>query len=165
MFIFILICKVIKKRLLFIIYYVIYYLMYRNILSVSTGVILSIIEIISSIKLVKKWFVKIQSIPFKKLKDVLCEAPTEFFLILIFFYAFSPLLGGITTALFVKNAKKVYAILTGFILFFIAFFHILFYPFPLWFKIVILPLFLPFSYLGGNFIEILQKKWIKSREK
>ncbi|WP_185859087.1 hypothetical protein [Blattabacterium cuenoti] len=135
--------------------------MFRNILSVSTGVIISIIEILFSIKFIKKWFIQTQSIPIKKLKNVLVEAPTEFFLVMIFFYAFSALLGGTITAFFARNAKKAYAMLTGFILFFIALFHGFFYPFPLWFKIVILPLFFPFSYLGGNFIEFLQrKKWI-----
>ncbi|ACY40287.1 hypothetical protein BLBBGE_266 [Blattabacterium sp. (Blattella germanica) str. Bge] len=135
--------------------------MYRNIFSVSTGVTISIIEILSAIKFIKKWFIKIQSIPLKKLKHVFIEAPTEFFLVLIFFYAFSALLGGTITAFFAQNAKKAHAMLTGFILFFIALFHVFFYPFPLWFKVIILPLFFPFSYLGGDLIEFLQrKKWI-----
>ncbi|WP_185865805.1 hypothetical protein [Blattabacterium cuenoti] len=135
--------------------------MFRNILSVFIGVIISIIEILFAIRFIKEWFIEIQYIPIKKLKKIFFEAPTEFFLVLIFFYAFSALLGGTITALFAQNAKKAYAMLTGFILFFIALFHIFFYPFPLWFKIIILPLFFPFSYLGGNFIEFLQrKKWI-----
>ncbi|WP_185866932.1 hypothetical protein [Blattabacterium cuenoti] len=135
--------------------------MYRNMLSVSTGIVISIVEIFFSIKFLKKWFTKIQFIPLKKFKYILIEAPTEFFIILIFFYAFSGLLGGIVTAFFAKNAKKAYAILTGFILFLITLFHMFFYPFPLWFKIIILPIFFPFSYIGGNFIEFLQrKKWI-----
>ncbi len=130
-------------------------------LSISTGVSIGIIEILFSIKLVKKWFTKIQFIPLKKFKYVLVEAPTEFFVILIFFYAFSALLGGMITAFFAKNAKKAYAILTGLILFIIVLFHMFFYPFPLWFKIIILPIFFPFSYIGGNFIELLKrKKWI-----
>ncbi|AFJ90799.1 hypothetical protein [Blattabacterium sp. (Blaberus giganteus)] len=135
--------------------------MLRNILSISIGVVISIVEILCSIKLVKKWFAKIQLIPLKKFKYLLTEAPTEFFIILIFFYASSALLGGIITAFFTKNAKKAYAILTGFILFIITIFHMFFYPFPLWFKIMILPIFSFFSYIGGNFIEFLQrKKWI-----
>ncbi|WP_223843721.1 hypothetical protein [Blattabacterium cuenoti] len=135
-----------------------YVIMYRNILSVFLGVIISIIEILYFIKIIKRWFLKIKFIPLNKLKYIFFKAPTEFFLILIFFYAFSALLGGLITAFFVKNAKIAYAILTGFILFLIALFHIFFYPLPLWFKIIILPLFLPFSYLGGYFIEIIQKK-------
>ncbi|WP_185857110.1 hypothetical protein [Blattabacterium cuenoti] len=135
--------------------------MCRNILSISIGVLISIVEILYAIQLIKRWFTKIQFIPLKKFKYILTEAPTEFFIVLIFFYAFSALLGGMITAFFAQKAKKAYAILTGFILFFITLFHMFFYPFPLWFKIVILPIFLPFSYIGGNFIELLQrKKWI-----
>lgn len=135
--------------------------MYRNMLSISTGILISIVEILYAIKLVKKCFSEIKFLPLKKFKYILTEAPTEFFIILIFFYAFSALSGGITTAFFARNAKKAYAILTGFILFFIALFHMFLYPFPLWFKIVILPIFFPLSYIGGNFIELLQrKKWI-----
>ncbi len=135
--------------------------MYRNMLSLSTGVLISIVEMFFSIKILKKWFTKIQFVPLKKFKYILTEAPTEFFIVLIFFYASSALLGSIITAFIAKNAKKAYAILTGFILFIITSFYMLFYPFPLWFKIIILPIFLPFSYIGGNFIEFLQrKKWI-----
>ncbi|WP_341659475.1 hypothetical protein [Blattabacterium cuenoti] len=130
-------------------------------LSLSTGVLISIVEMFFSIKILKKWFTKIQFVPLKKFKYILTEAPTEFFIVLIFFYASSALLGSIITAFIAKNAKKAYAILTGFILFIITSFYMLFYPFPLWFKIIILPIFLPFSYIGGNFIEFLQrKKWI-----
>ncbi|WP_238785042.1 hypothetical protein [Blattabacterium cuenoti] len=130
-------------------------------LSISIGVLISIVEILYAIKFLKKWFIEIELIPLRKFKYILIKAPTEFFIVLIFFYAFSALLGGIITAFIAKNAKKAYSILTGFILFFIALFHIFFYPFPLWFKIIILPLFFPFSYIGGNFIEFLQrKKWI-----
>ncbi|WP_185861934.1 hypothetical protein [Blattabacterium cuenoti] len=132
--------------------------MFRNILSVSIGVIISITEILFSIQFIKRWFIKIQLIPLKKLKYIFEKAPNEFFLLLILFYAFSALLGGIITAFFAKNAKKAYAILTGFILFFIALFHIFLYTFPLWFKMIILTIFLPFSYLGGNIIEFLQRK-------
>ncbi|WP_341658366.1 hypothetical protein [Blattabacterium cuenoti] len=135
--------------------------MYRNMLSLSTGVLIGIVEMFFSIKILKKWFTKIQFIPLKKFKYILTEAPTEFFIVLIFFYASSALLGSMITAFIARNAKKAYAILTGFILFIITLFYMLFYPFPLWFKIIILPIFLPFSYIGGNFIEFLQrKKWI-----
>ncbi|WP_185851941.1 hypothetical protein [Blattabacterium cuenoti] len=132
--------------------------MYRNILSISTGVLISIVEILYAIQFLKKWFIKTQFIPLKKFKYILTQAPTEFFIVLIFFYAFSALLGGMITAFFTRKAKKAYAILTGFILFFITLFHMFFYPFPFWFKIIILPLFFPFSYIGGNFIELLQRK-------
>lgn len=135
--------------------------MYRNIFSVYTGVLVSIVGIIFSIRLIKKCFIETQYIPISKLGYLFIEAPNKFFLILIFCYAISTLLGGFTTAFFAKNAKKAYSILTGLILFFIALFHIFFYTFPIWFKIIILPVFFPFSYLGGNFIEFLQKKkWI-----
>ncbi|WP_341653394.1 hypothetical protein [Blattabacterium cuenoti] len=130
-------------------------------LSLSIGVLMSIVEMFFSMKILKKWFTKIQFIPLKKFKYILTEAPTEFFIVLIFFYAFSALLGSIITAFIVRNAKKAYAILTGFILFIITLFYMFLYPFPLWFKIIILPIFFPFSYIGGNFIEFLQrKKWI-----
>ncbi|QIK16651.1 hypothetical protein G9C01_01635 [Blattabacterium sp. DPU] len=136
-------------------------LCYRNIFSIFIGVTISIIEILYAIKFVKKRFLKIQSIPLKKFKYLLIKAPTEFFVVLIFFYAFSALLGGLMAAFFSKNAKKAYAILTGFILFFITLFHVFFYPFPFWFKIIILPIFFSFSYIGGNLVEFLQKKkWI-----
>ncbi|WP_185861061.1 hypothetical protein [Blattabacterium cuenoti] len=135
--------------------------MFRNVLSISIGILISIIEIFYAIKIVKKYFEKIRLIPLKQFKYILIKAPTEFFIFLIFIYAFSALLGGLITAFFSKNAKKAYAILTGFILFIMILFHMFFYPFPLWFKIIILPIFFFFSYIGGNFIELLQrKKWI-----
>ncbi|WP_185863037.1 hypothetical protein [Blattabacterium cuenoti] len=135
--------------------------MFRNVLSVLAGVMVNIIEMFYTIKFLKKWFIEIQFLPLKKFKSLIIEAPTEFFIVLIFFYAFGTLLGGVITAFFAKNAKKAYAILTGFILFIIALFHVFFFPFPLWIKIIILPLFLPFSYIsymGGNFVELLQRK-------
>ncbi|BBA17291.1 hypothetical protein [Blattabacterium cuenoti] len=135
--------------------------MYQNILFISTGVLISIIEMIFFIKFMKKWFSEIQFIPLKKFQYLLTEAPTEFFIVLIFSYASSALLGSMITAFFIKNAKKAYAILTGFILFIITLFHMFFYPFPLWFKIIIHPILLIFSCIGGNIIEFLQrKKWI-----
>ncbi|WP_235043322.1 hypothetical protein [Blattabacterium sp. (Nauphoeta cinerea)] len=130
-------------------------------LSVLTGIIVSIIEMFYAIKFVKKWFIEIQFLPLKKFKFLLREAPTEFFILLIFFYSFCVLSGGLVTAFFARNAKKAYAILTGSILFIIVLFHVFFYPFPLWLKIIILPLFLPFSYISymvGNFVELLQRK-------
>ncbi|WP_185859683.1 hypothetical protein [Blattabacterium cuenoti] len=135
--------------------------MFRNIISVIIGLLVSLAEILYAIKWIKKWFVTIQFIPLKKLQDVFIYAPHEFFITLFFFYVFGTLLGGMTTAFFVQNAKKAYALLTGFILFIIAFIHIFLCTLPLWFKIIILPIFFPFSYLGGEFIEFLQrKKWI-----
>ncbi|WP_185870303.1 hypothetical protein [Blattabacterium cuenoti] len=132
--------------------------MFRNIFSVIIGIGVSITEILSAIELIKKWFVKIQFIPLKNLQDIFIYAPTEFFIILTFFYAISSFIGGITTALFVKIAKKAYAVLNGFILFIIAFIHIFLYTLPLWFKIIIFPIFFSFSYLGGEFIENFYKK-------
>ncbi|AEU09311.1 hypothetical protein [Blattabacterium sp. (Cryptocercus punctulatus) str. Cpu] len=135
--------------------------MYRNFFAVFIGILVSITEIIYSIKLIKNWFINIQFIPLKNIQHVFIHAPSSFFITLFFFYAFSALLGGITTAFFVQNAKKAYAGLTGIILFIIAFIHIFLYTLPLWFEIVILPIFFHFSYLGGAFIELLQrKKWI-----
>ncbi|WP_238523379.1 hypothetical protein [Blattabacterium sp. (Mastotermes darwiniensis)] len=125
------------------------------------GILVSITEILYSIQWIKKWFKSIQFVPLKNLQYVFVHAPSEFFITLFFFYVFSALSGGFTTAFFVQNAKKAYAVLTGTILFFLAFIHIFFYTFPLWFEIMILPIFFPFSYLGGEFIELLQrKKWI-----
>ncbi len=136
-------------------------IMFRNIFSVIIGLLVSLAEILYAIKWIKKWFVTIQFIPLKKLQNVFIYAPPEFFITLFFFYIISALIGGVTTAFFVQNAKKAYALLTGFILFIIAFIHIFLYTLPLWFKIIILPIFFPFSYLGGEFIEFLQrKKWI-----
>ncbi|WP_317168625.1 hypothetical protein [Blattabacterium cuenoti] len=129
-------------------------------LSISIGISISIIEIFYAIKFVKKWFVKTKFIPLKKFKCLLTEAPTEFFIILIFFYISGALLGGMVTASLAKQAKKAYAMLTGLILFIIILFHMFFYPFPLWFKIIILSVFFPSSCIGGNFIEFffLQRK-------
>ncbi|WP_185851379.1 hypothetical protein [Blattabacterium cuenoti] len=133
--------------------------MFRNIFSVFIGIIVSITEIIIATKLVKKWFINnIQLIPLKNLQDVFIHAPTKFFIILIFFYTLSPFLGGIITAFFVRKAKKAYAVLNGFILFFIVLIHIYFCSFPFWFKIIIFPIFLPLSYLGGELIENFYKK-------
>ncbi|WP_238783823.1 hypothetical protein [Blattabacterium cuenoti] len=133
-------------------------IMYRNIFAVIIGLSVSLAEIFYAIKWIKKWFEKIQFIPLKKLQYVFIYAPPEFFITLFFLYIFSALTGGLTTAFFVQNAKKAYALLTGFILFIIAFIHILLYTLPLWFEIIILPIFFPFSYFGGEFIEFLQKK-------
>ncbi|WP_238784932.1 hypothetical protein [Blattabacterium cuenoti] len=129
--------------------------------SVFIGVIIGIIEIFFTIIfLTKKWFFPINRFPIWN-KNLFIKAPNKFFLILIILYAISPLLGGIITGFFAKNAKKAYAILTGFILFFIVLFHIFFYQSPVWFKIIVFPISFYFSYLGGNFIEFLQKKkWI-----
>ncbi|WP_238784434.1 hypothetical protein [Blattabacterium cuenoti] len=131
--------------------------------SIILGIIVSVSEILFSIKLIKKKFVEIQFISLKNLKDIFIHAPTKFFIILIFFYALSAFLGGITTSFFVQKAKKAYAMLNGFILLIIFFIQIFLYTIPIWFKIIILTIFFPISYLGGEFIEnvisFIPKKW------
>ncbi|WP_185850790.1 hypothetical protein [Blattabacterium cuenoti] len=136
--------------------------MFRNIFSVLIGILISFIEILFSIKYIKKGFINIQSISIIDLKSIFYYAPDKFFIILFIFYIFSTFLGCILTAFFVKKAKKAYAMLTGFILFIFSFIHIFIYTFPLWFRFSILTIFFPFSYLSGEFVEFLQKKkWIK----
>ncbi|MDO4225652.1 MAG: hypothetical protein Q4C75_07150, partial [Bergeyella zoohelcum] len=82
-----------------------------------------------------------------------------FFLWLLFLSGVSASLGGVATAVIVKQAKVAYAILIGFILLFIAMLDIIIFPYhPTFYKICIFLTFFPFSWVGGKITEIIYEK-------
>lgn len=89
----------------------------------------------------------------------------EFFLALLFSSGFGALFGGIVTATIVKNAKKAYAVFTGFILFLIALGDIIFTPsHPTWYELSIMPVLFFFSWLGGLCVDLLTNLYRRTRK-
>lgn len=132
--------------------------MYRNLISILIGLLTVTIKTIYFINIEKKWFKEIQSIPINKIKVIFFKAPNKFFFILIFLYFVSLITGSIITFFLVKNAKIAYSILVGYISFFLFLIYIIYYNFPIWFKIIFIPIHFMFPCLIGNFIEIFRKK-------
>ncbi len=87
------------------------------------------------------------------------EVRNEFFAALLFSCGIGAMIGGLVTAIIVKNAKKAYAVFVGFILFIGALADIIFTPeHPTWYELSILPVFFFFSWLGGLLTDLVTKK-------
>ena len=131
----------------------------RNTLGVIAGLLVATTVITIAINLDTRWMEYDGDFPYKHRKTVLKTAKDEISIALFVSAGFASILGGITTALIVKEAKQAYAMLIGFILFGIAILDIMFTPHPLYYKIAIFFIFFPFSWLGGKIVDVMYKKW------
>ncbi|WP_185877177.1 hypothetical protein [Blattabacterium cuenoti] len=130
--------------------------MFRNILAIFLGIFISYLElIILFIEMRKKLYLNIE---LKNIKIILSEYFNKFLLIIIIYYIIGLFSSEIITAFIVKKAKKAYSILTGFIFSINTLLLIIFNPFPLWFKIIMIPICFVLPYSVGNLVEFLIKK-------
>ena len=78
-----------------------------------------------------------------------------FFVVLLISTGVASIIGGVTTAIVVKQAKVAYAMLIGFILLFMAVLDIIIFPYhPTFYQVGIFLTFFPFSWIGGKIVEI-----------
>ncbi len=132
--------------------------MYRNTLSIIIGLLISIFEMIFFIFKGKKFFIEIKFIPIKNINLIFSNCSNKFLFIIIIFYTISIFSGSIITSMLVKKAKEAYGILIRYILITISIFFIIFYPFPLWFKITSFPIFLILYNIIGLINQLLINK-------
>lgn len=133
----------------------------RNIIGIFAGFIVAIIIIIFGISINSKSIIINVSynnplFPFQYWRQLIENASISFFLILLFSTGLAAIIGGIVTAIIVKQAKTAYAIFLGFILYIIGLLDSWITPgHPIWYNIIILFILFPFSWLSGKIVDII----------
>lgn len=144
----------------------------RNTLSVLAGLALALTIITLAVTANKAWFDELDNIVLRQKGDVFYywqsvvkQAPTNFFIALLISSGVASTLGGVLTAFLVKRARQAYALLVGFILFFMAIIDIIIITdHPTWYEISMFFIFYPFSWLGGKIVDILSKRKLIPRD-
>ncbi len=130
----------------------------RNTFGVILGLIVALAIISIAVKIDPNWIEYDGNFVFKHWKRVVKSATHEFFIALLISEGFASMVGGIVTAIIVKEAKVAYALLIGFILFILAILDIIFVKgHPTFYEIGVFFVFFPFSWLGGEIVTILYK--------
>lgn len=138
----------------------------KNTLAILIGLSIAMTIILLGATANKQWFDELNNIEiqtksdiFLYWKDVVAQAPPNFFIALLTAYGIGSIVGGVVTAMFVPQAKQAYAMLIGFILFGIAVLDYFFInQHPTWYFISLLFVFFPFSWLGGKAVDEIQKR-------
>ncbi|WP_185872576.1 hypothetical protein [Blattabacterium cuenoti] len=128
--------------------------MYKNLFAVLLGIFCSFVGLIFFIQWLNILFIETKRIPLMKIQKILLYNTYKFYIILLIFYIISIILGCSMTAYIVLHAKTAYSILTGSIMICINFFL---WIFPIWFKIIIIPIIFQLAYLSGEFITFVTK--------
>lgn len=134
--------------------------MIRNIFGVSIGILVALAIVTFAINIDPNWIEYEGGFIFKHWQKVVKSARDEFFIALLISEGVGSMIGGIVTALIVKEAKTAYAMLIGFLLFIAALFDIIFTTdHPTFYEIGIFFVFFPFSWLGGKIVDLIYKNW------
>ena len=89
----------------------------------------------------------------------------QFFGSMLAISGIAALVGGVITALIVKRAKQAYTRLVGFVVLIVALGDVLFTPYhPTWYEIAICPVLFFSSWIGGLFVDLIYKKFIKKQK-
>ncbi len=141
--------------------------MIRNTVAVLLGLLVAITVITFSVMINSYWIpYDYKGLPIEHWRSVVGTAKGEFFIALLISSGVGSLLGGVVCALIVKTAKKAYAMLIGFILLLAAIaFVLIIKGHPTWYIISMFFIFFPFSWLGAQIVEWLQRKVIKNKKK
>lgn len=140
----------------------------RNTFAVLLGLAIAALIITLGIRAIPQWITFDSFAPFDHWQRFLksMEHKTDFFVFLLFISGLGSTIGGVATALVVKNAKVAYAILIGFIMLFIAMLDVIIFPYhPTFYKICIFLTFFPFAWLGGKIVEVIYERKKKQRKK
>jgi len=137
--------------------------MIRNTLAVLCGLLIAITIITLSVMLDSHWIkYDYQGLAIEHWQSVLKTARVEFFVALLISSGVGALFGGVVCALIVKQGKRAYAMLIGFILFLIALIDsFIFKGHPTWYSIAMFFIFFPFSWLGAQIVTWIQAKMKK----
>ena len=133
----------------------------RNTLAVVVGLFVSAMVISLGIRLNADWVTFTNFTPFQNWETFLekRQNDTEFYWILLLLSGISATIGGVISAMIVRDAKVAYALLIGFILLFLAMLDIIIFPYhPTFYKIGIFLTFFPFSWVGGKIVSVIYDK-------
>lgn len=138
----------------------------RNTIGILLGLLVSMIIIIIGVTLNSEW-IRYEGIydplfPFRCWQQLVKDASMWFFVALLVSGGISTILGGIVTAIVVKQAKTAYAILLGFILYLMGLLDSWITPgHPMWYNIIILFILFPFSWMSGKIVDYIFNKFRK----
>ncbi|MFA5620602.1 MAG: hypothetical protein WDA08_09880 [Weeksellaceae bacterium] len=143
----------------------------RNFLAVILGLVVATAIVTFGITLNDNWIeYDYSKFPYEHWQRVIQYAintpkvKDSFFAALLLSGGVGAIFGGLVTAIFVKNAKKAYAVFVGFLLFLIAYTDVIFNPgHPTWYELSILPVLFFFSWLGGLLTDLVTKKFFPKR--
>ncbi|MCB9203099.1 MAG: hypothetical protein H6604_08655 [Flavobacteriales bacterium] len=134
----------------------------RNTIAVIIGLFVSMVIIIIGITLNEEWIQYHNYdpyFPFERWQRVVKGASDWFFVALLISGGIASIIGGITTALIVNNAKVAYSMLIGLILFIIGIAdNVLTSGHPTWYNISMFFVYFPASWIGGKIVEKITKK-------
>ncbi len=139
----------------------------RNTLGVIVGLAVAGLTISLGVRINPEWITYEHFSPFQNWENFLftMRDNDSFFAFLLFLSGVSATVGGVATAVIVKEAKVAYAILIGFILLFVAMLDVIIFPYhPTFYKICIYLTFFPFSWVGGKITEILYERKRKQKQ-
>ncbi len=134
----------------------------RNSIGILLGLVIALSIITIAVNIDPNWIEYNDNFVFKHWQKVVRSARPEFFVALLISEGIGSMVGGITTAIIVKEAKAAYAMLIGFILFIVAVFDVFITKGqPTFYEVGIFFVFFPFSWLGGEIVDIIYNKWVK----
>lgn len=129
----------------------------RNTFAVLLGLAVAMFVIAAGLRLNSEWVTYSGISPYENWGRLLEEMyhNKAFFVALLISTGIASIIGGVTTAIVVKQAKVAYAMLIGFILLFMAVLDIIIFPYhPTFYQVGIFLTFFPFSWIGGKIVEI-----------
>ena len=129
----------------------------RNTFAVLLGLAVAMFVIAAGLRLNSVWVTYSGISPYENWGRLLEEMYHDkaFFVALLISTGIASIIGGVTTAIVVKQAKVAYAMLIGFILLFMAVLDIIIFPYhPTFYQVGIFLTFFPFSWIGGKIVEI-----------
>lgn len=129
----------------------------RNTFAVLLGLAVAMFVIAAGLRLNSEWVTYSGISPYENWGRLLEEMYHDkaFFVVLLISTGIASIIGGVTTAIVVKQAKVAYAMLIGFILLFMAVLDIIIFPYhPTFYQVGIFLTFFPFSWIGGKIVEI-----------
>ena len=129
----------------------------RNTFAVLLGLTVAMFVIAAGLRLNSEWVTYSGISPYENWGRLLEEMYHDkaFFVALRISTGIAAIIGGVTTAIVVKQAKVAYAMLIGFILLFMAVLDIIIFPYhPTFYQVGIFLTFFPFSWIGGKIVEI-----------
>ena len=129
----------------------------RNTFAILLGLTVAMFVIAAGLRLNSEWVTYSGISPYENWGRLLEEMYHDkaFFVVLLISTGIASIIGGVTTAIVVKQAKVAYAMLIGFILLFMAVLDIIIFPYhPTFYQVGIFLTFFPFSWIGGKIVEI-----------
>ena len=129
----------------------------RNTFAVLLGLAVAMFVIAAGLRLNSEWVTYSGISPYENWGRLLEEMYHDkaFFVALLISTGIASIIGGVTTAIVVKQAKVAYAMLIGFILLFMAVLDIIIFPYhPTFYQVGIFLTFFPLSWIGGKIVEI-----------